>query len=159
MHWPGEATRLSELRAVGLPRLLLVDGAQPPVLVDCLEDWVRAPGEEAEIRARVHTLRSRAVAHSSDRPVLDEDGVVRLGDRTATLPPVETRLMAAMVERFGLVTHRETLVRVAWPGQAPARNSLDVHVLRLRRRLAPLGLEIRTVRSRGYLLDLAPDGS
>ena len=35
---------------------------------------------------------------------------------------------------------------------APTRNALDVHVLRLRRRLAPLGLEIRTVRSRGYLL-------
>ena len=30
---------------------------------------------------------------------------------------------------------------------------LDVHVLRLRRRLAQVGLAIRTVRSRGYLLE------
>jgi len=30
---------------------------------------------------------------------------------------------------------------------------LDVHIVRLRRRLAPLGLVIRTVRSRGYLLE------
>jgi DNA-binding response OmpR family regulator len=28
-----------------------------------------------------------------------------------------------------------------------------VHVLRLRRRLAPVALAIRTVRSRGYLLE------
>jgi DNA-binding winged helix-turn-helix (wHTH) protein len=48
-----------------------------------------------------------------------------------------------------------------WPGSAPGRNVLDVHVLRLRRRLAPLGLAIRTVRSRGYMLERAdvPDGS
>jgi DNA-binding response OmpR family regulator len=30
-----------------------------------------------------------------------------------------------------------------------------VHILRLRRRIAPLGLEVRTVRSRGYLLQVA----
>ena len=41
------------------------------------------------------------------------------------------------------------------PGTAPGRNVLDVHVLRLRRRLAPLGLAIRTVRSRGYMLEQA----
>ena len=37
----------------------------------------------------------------------------------------------------------------------PTRNALDVHILRLRRRIAELGLEIRTVRSRGYLLQAA----
>ncbi|HEX2272971.1 MAG TPA: helix-turn-helix domain-containing protein, partial [Acidimicrobiales bacterium] len=46
-----------------------------------------------------------------------------------------------------------TLIRAVWPGQAPGRNALDVHILRLRRRLRPLGLAIRTVRSRGYLLE------
>ena len=35
----------------------------------------------------------------------------------------------------------------------PGRNALDVHVLRLRRRIAPLALSIKTVRSRGYLLE------
>ncbi len=35
----------------------------------------------------------------------------------------------------------------------PGRNVLDVHIVRLRRRLAPLELVIRTVRSRGYLLE------
>ena len=39
------------------------------------------------------------------------------------------------------------------PEGAPGRNALDVHMLRLRRRLSPLRLSIRTVRSRGYLLE------
>ena len=65
---------------------------------------------------------------------------------------MERALAAALVERFGAVVGRDTLVRRAWPAGAPTRNALDVHMLRLRRRIAPLGLEVRTVRSRGYLL-------
>ncbi|MDP8936794.1 MAG: helix-turn-helix domain-containing protein [Actinomycetota bacterium] len=62
----------------------------------------------------------------------------------------------ALLDRFGAVASRETLIRAGWPCGAPGRNALDVHVLRLRRRLAPLPLAIRTVRSRGYLLEVAP---
>ena len=47
------------------------------------------------------------------------------------------------------------MARRAWPNGAPTRNALDVHILRLRRRIAPLGLEVRTVRSRGYLLQVS----
>jgi DNA-binding response OmpR family regulator len=37
----------------------------------------------------------------------------------------------------------------------PSRNALDVRILRLRRRVADLGLAVRTVRHRGYLLEIA----
>jgi DNA-binding response OmpR family regulator len=40
----------------------------------------------------------------------------------------------------------------------PGRNALDVHVLHLRRRVAPLGLQIVTVRARGYLLETTDSG-
>ncbi len=50
-------------------------------------------------------------------------------------------------------------MRRAWPGGSPTRNALDVHLLRLRRRISTLGLEVRTVRARGYLLQaLEPNG-
>jgi DNA-binding response OmpR family regulator len=58
-----------------------------------------------------------------------------------------------MLDKLGAVVTREALSRAGWPAGAPGRNALDVHVLRLRRRVAPLGLVIRTVRSRGYLLE------
>jgi DNA-binding response OmpR family regulator len=57
------------------------------------------------------------------------------------------------------VVSRDALARAGWPDGAPGRNALDVHVLRLRRRLEPLGLVIRTVRSRGYVLEAASDFS
>ena len=68
---------------------------------------------------------------------------------------MEQALAAALLDRFGAVVARDTLAVRAWPEGLPTRNALDVHVLRLRRRIAPLELEIRTVRARGYLLQAA----
>ena len=98
-------------------------------------------------------MRSRA--HLRSVPEIDAHGVLRFGSGWVSLPPVEARLADALVVRFGAVVGRDTLRRSVWPGSAPGRNVLDVHVLRLRRRLAPLGLAIRTVRSRGYMLEEA----
>ena len=61
--------------------------------------------------------------------------------------------MAALLERMGAVVSRDQLAKSGWPRGAPGRNALDVHMLRLRRRIAPVGLAIKTVRSRGYLLE------
>ena len=91
-------------------------------------------------------------------PSLDDDGVIRVGAAWVSLPPVEARITNALLERFGAVVSRDALGRSGWPDGAPGRNALDVHVLRLRRRLAPLGLVIRTVRSRGYLLEATDFG-
>ena len=48
---------------------------------------------------------------------------------------------------------RDSLIRAGWPDGAPGRTALDVYVLRVRRRLEGVQLAIRTVRSRGYLLE------
>jgi DNA-binding winged helix-turn-helix (wHTH) protein len=61
-------------------------------------------------------------------------------------------LMAALIDRFGAVVRRHALIDAAWPGGDATANNLDVSVARLRRQVLPLGLEVRTVRSRGYLL-------
>jgi len=134
--------------------MLLEDGVAPPVAdPDDLEDWIRVPAADDDLRARVDGLRRRSEARAALGPALDDDGVLRLGERWVSLPPVEARLTAALLDRFGAVVSRDALARAGWPAGAPGRNALDVHMLRLRRRLSPLALAIRTVRSRGYLLE------
>jgi DNA-binding response OmpR family regulator len=132
----------------------LVESEAPaPLCVDFLEDWIRVPADDGDLRARVETLAERAKVHGASEPTVDEDGLLRFGDAWVSLPPVEARLTRALVERFGAVVSRSSLAKSGWPEGSPGRNALDVHVLRLRRRLTPLGLAIRTVRSRGYLLE------
>jgi hypothetical protein len=158
VRWPTESDRREALRQAGEPRLLLVEQGAPPVPCDHREDWIRLPADDVDLRVRVEALRRRLGAESPGTPDIDDDGVLRVGDRWVALPPVEARLASVLVDRFGAVVSRETLTRVGWPGGSSSRNALDVHVLRLRRRLAPLRLAIRTVRSRGYLLERADGG-
>jgi DNA-binding response OmpR family regulator len=152
LPWPADGNRLSELRAAGVPRLLVIaEDAEIPLALDCLEDWVTTSASEREIESRRRGLAMRAAAHSV-RPQLDDDGLLHHRDSWVSLSPVEQSIAGALLDRFGAVVTRDTLADRAWPAGVPTRNALDVHVLRLRRRIAPLSLEIRTVRSRGYLM-------
>jgi DNA-binding response OmpR family regulator len=154
VRWPAEESRRVLLREDGVPRVLLVDqGVPPPQSADDLEDWVRVPADEVDLHARVENLDRRARTRTQVEPVLDSDGVLRVNGSWVSLPPVESRLTDALLARYGSVVSRDALASSGWPDGAPGRNALDVHVLRLRRRIAPLGLTIRTVRSRGYLLE------
>ena len=156
IDWPAEQGRLQALRATGTPRLLVVRDGDPPVVSDPLEDWVRLPAPDADVAARVATLAARART-PGEMPWIDDDGLLHRGDAWVALSPVEAALAGALLDRFGTVVSREALTRRAWPASAPSRNALDVHVLRLRRRIAPLRLELRTVRARGYLLQPAAE--
>jgi DNA-binding response OmpR family regulator len=160
VRWPAEKKARDHFRDVGRPRLLLVEeGAAPPISADALEDWIRMPVDDVDLRARVDGLQLRVEAQRNDVPDLDVDGVLRLGSGWVSLPPVEARLTGALLARIGAVVSREALAQAGWPGGAPGRNALDVHVLRLRRRIDELGLKIRTVRSRGYLLEIVGPGA
>jgi len=160
VRWPSEEKAREQFRDLGRPRLLLVEeGVAPPTSADVLEDWIRLPIDDIDLRARVDGLQLRVEAQRNDVPNLDVDGVLRLGSGWVSLPPVEARLTRALLARIGAVVSREALGQAGWPGGAPGRNALDVHVLRLRRRIDELGLKIRTVRSRGYLLEIVRPGA
>jgi two-component system OmpR family response regulator len=181
LRWPRDRSLLDDLRRHGVPRLVVVDEGMPPLPVDGLEDFVFATAtpQERQWRRAAVAERARRLAGPDGRgngtsgdvpgavasgggptaldaePAIDDDGIVRFAGRWASISPVESSLLRALIERFGAVVSREHLGARAWPEGLPTRNALDVHILRLRRRIAPLGLEVRTVRSRGYMLHAA----
>lgn len=152
VRWPAGADKLETLRSQRAPRLLVIGkDASPPRPVDELEDWVRLPVDEGDVRVRVDTLAKRAQRLLV--PSVDRDDVVHYDGSLTPLSPVEARLVGPLVDRFKSVVSRPDLTRAVWGGDAPGRNALDVHVSRLRRRIELSGLQIKTVRSRGYLLE------
>ncbi|MEA3020645.1 MAG: two-component system, OmpR family, response regulator [Actinomycetota bacterium] len=161
LRWPEDAERRATLEEERRPRLLLLPaGELPPEPADCFEDWVVLPVDEQQLASRTRALLARVARHQALEPAVDASGVLRYGDRLLVLPPVEARLAGALASRFGVVVRREALANAGWPDGPPGRNALDVHLVRLRRRLAAVGLTLRTVRSRGYLLEAsAADGS
>lgn len=137
----------------GAPRLLLVEGGERPPPTDCLEDWIEASASSDEVSARVEALEQRWRSHNPASPELDAEGLLRFRGAWVALTPVEAKVARVLLERLSTVVSRDAIVRAVWKDEPPARNVLDVHILRLRRRVAPLGLAIRTFRGRGYLME------
>jgi len=154
--WPEHADDLGRLATAGVPRLLLVaPEATPPDAGgdDCLQDWIRLPARDQDVRARVVALERRSARHGTPvQLAMDEDGQLTYRGQSAWLSPTVRALFQTLATHFGSTVPLEELVQEVWPDEPPSASSIRVHILRLRRRIAPLGLEIRTVQGKGYAL-------
>ncbi len=154
LDWPNEPERRRLLRSANKCCLLLVAGdAPPPQEIGPLEDWIRLPSDSRDIEARIACLAHRAVP---SRPTLDDDGILRTSAGFVVIPGVEAQILTVMLDRFDRIADLDQLMEAGWPDRRPSRNLFDVHLHRLRRRIGPAGLEIRTVRKRGWILQTAP---
>jgi hypothetical protein len=157
LRWPDEDHARDELAAAGVPRiLLLAAAAAPPEIWDELEDWVRLPLDPDELHHRARTLRRRARAN--DRPWFDDDGLLRVGDRWVDLPAGPRAVVELLVDRFGQVVYGDELAATYLDAGGSAEESArKTMIVRVRHRVADLGLELHNVRDSGYLLDWAED--
>lgn len=156
VRWPAQADLRDLYLEAGVPCLLVVEGgATPPVCLDTKEDWVRAPISRHDLNARLNGLRARADVDRAPR--LDESGMLHFRDRSTPISATQTDLLRLFVSRFGKVVSRDALRRrlYAEERRSSTRNSLDLHIMRLRRRIQPVGLAIRTVWGSGYALERA----
>jgi len=153
VRWPAQSELRTRCRNKGVPRLLVVEGgAQPPISNDPIEDWVRPPVSRCDLRARVAALQKRF--NHSQVPTVDSTGTLSFGRHSITVSATQADLLRLLIDRFGKVVYRVEITQyLASRTPAPNRNSLDLHIMRLRRRLLPIDLSIRTVWGRGYLLE------
>jgi DNA-binding response OmpR family regulator len=81
--------------------------------------------------------------------LVPERSAVRTGRREIVLSPSQFRVLALLMGEPGRTLSRSELVERAL-GTSAAERTVDVHVKELRRKLGPHGLQIETVRARGY---------
>jgi len=155
VQWPEEADRAEELTRMGIPTLMLVaPDAEPPDTSEAFTAWVRMPTDERDLQTRIVELRSAA---SAVRPILGDHAVLWRGTRWIALSPIESRLCAAFLSRPGRVLSRARLEQQGWADGAPNARAIDARIKVLRRRIAPFGICIHTVRGEGYLAEILPD--
>lgn len=93
-------------------------------------------------------------------PVLDEDGLLRLGERWVAIPDGQLSVVELLVERFGRTVSTEQIA-AAYTSSGGSGHAASIRSLltRLGRRVARLGLCLETVRGRGVMLVLAERGA
>jgi two-component system OmpR family response regulator len=156
---------LARLRARGknLPVLMLTARSDVKDRVHGLnlgaDDYLAKPFDLPELEARVRALLRRS---TNSTPYL-EHGLLRfdtVGRRVfydkkpLDLSPRELAVLELLMMREGRVVGKEQMVNhlYGW-GDEVGDNAIEVNVYRLRKKLEPLGCEIRTVRGMGYLMD------
>ena len=155
LRWPAQEPLRRRLAASGTPRLLLLtDRHPPPDDWDELEDWIREPVDLDELDVRRQTVRARARLVRR-RPWFDDNGLLWVGDAWIDLSPGQlpvARLLVAELDR--LVRREDLVVACEAAGMSTHVTALKAAVGRLETRLAAVGLRLRTIRGRGYLLEL-----
>ena len=135
LRWPEEVDAVERLRHLGIPRLLLVEhGITPPSVTGCIEDWIRLPADDVDMRARLAALHERAARHPP-APVVEESGCLWHRGATVFLSPVDEQVARALIEHLGHPVSAEELRACAW-SDGGSDTALRVHISRLRRRLA-----------------------
>lgn len=154
LRWPQHAEERAWCHDHRIPRILLVEsGQEPPELVDVYEDWVRPPVPPEDLQIRVRALARRRRAFN--RPQVDPHGSLIYQGQRLAISPTQVDLTSCLVRSFGDLVLRAVLAECL-PGAEQTvvrRNVLDLHIGRLRRKIAPLGLNIRTVWGCGYILE------
>jgi two-component system, OmpR family, response regulator len=123
------------------------------------DDYLSKPFDLPVLEARVRALLRRG---SNATPFL-EHGLLQfdtVGRRVfhdrkpLELSPRELAVLELLLMRAGRVVSKEQMVNhiYGWVDEVGA-NAIEVYVYRLRRKLEPLGCEIRTVRGMGYLME------
>lgn len=153
--WPADEALRRHLSSLDLPRLLLVDpGAAPPTGLDHKEDWVRLPADSADLRARAAALVERnAIRSLPALPVLDEDGLLRVGACWVHVTAAQMPVVRLLVDRFDRVVSIDAIAAACiTAGGTGSIASVRTLLARLGRRLGGVGLELVTIRQRGVLL-------
>jgi two-component system OmpR family response regulator len=170
---------LPGMSGMDLVRSLRTRGSNVPILIitarDALQDrvggldagaddYLTKPFDLPELQARVRALLRRhgtlQGAELRIGPLTMRMGEPRvtLGDGTVDLPAGEFALLEALALRVGHVVSRGRIAAALTRGsEPPSDTAIEICVHRLRRRLEPYGLKVRTLRGFGYVLEAASE--
>ncbi len=122
------------------------------------DDYLVKPFDFGELLARLRALQRRPPAVHSPRMTIGEvefdpaarEVLVR-GERPA-LTGTELGILEILMRRSPAVCDRRSIAQHVWDDEADAfgSNTIDVHLARLRAKLAGAGVRIETVRGVGY---------
>ncbi len=155
-----------ELRHRGspLPILMLTARDSPDDRVTGLDegadDYLIKPFDFGELLARIRALQRRSPTLQSPRLAIGDlefdpaTREVRIGPARPRLTGTELSILEILMRRSPAVVPRQSIALHVWAEEADAlgSNTIDVHMARLRAKLALALVRVETIRGVGYRL-------
>ena len=160
-----EVLRAMRRRGDSTPVILLTARSETAERVAGLDagadDYLTKPFEMDELEARLRAMARRknlefAAFDRLGPLVFDRDGRQLVLDQTPLdVPRKEIATLECLLERRGrIVSKAQLITHVYGTGSDAEDSAIEPHVSRLRKRLEPFGIRIRTARGLGYMLEI-----
>ena len=116
------------------------------------DDYIAKPYSIRNVIARIQAVLRRTMPKSGHGVVCDRASLVCTVDGVPVkLPRKEFEILALFLENPGRIFSREEILKKVWPEQViVVDRSIDVHVTRIRGKIAPYGGNIITRSGYGY---------
>lgn len=165
-----ETLRFLRSRGCDLPILMLTarDAVEDRVHGFGLgaDDYLVKPFALTELVARIQALTRRIHARKHNEILLGNLRVdltakrAYLADTPVEFLPREWAVLIYLLSHVGKVLSKEQIMdAISGWDEAPSGNAIEVYISRLRVKLTPAGIYIRTIRGFGYLVEEAIDGA
>ncbi|PJE27286.1 Transcriptional regulatory protein tctD [Pseudooceanicola marinus] len=160
-----DVLRALRRRGDGTPVILLTARSETAERVAGLDagadDYLTKPFEMDELEARLRAMARRKELEFSARDALgplvfDRTSRQLLQDETPLdIPRKEIATLECLLERRGrIVSKAQLITHVYGTGSDAEDSAIEPHVSRLRKRLDPFGIKIKTARGLGYMLEI-----
>jgi len=157
-----DVVRAVRARRLAVPVLMLTarDAASDRILGldEGADDYLVKPFDFGELLARLRALQRRSPALQAPRLAVGDieydpaTREVRVGSELLVLTATEQSILELLLRRSPAVVQRRSIALHVWDEEADAvgSNTIDVHVARIRAKLASAHARIETVRGVGY---------
>jgi DNA-binding response OmpR family regulator len=161
-YWCGELRKLSDL-----PIIFLSSASDKMNLMAAInlgaDDFIAKPFDIEVLIAKINAMLRRTYAFGENSRLLQVQGVVlnlsdssvSAGGQTVSLTKNEFGILKMLFEHRERIVSREELIKALWESESFVdENTLNVNVVRLRQRLASIGVTdfILTRKGQGYCL-------
>ena len=126
------------------------------------DDYLGKPFDSMELVLRIRSILKRSADQANDNSsrimlgklILDEDDhSVSIAGEKIDFTLTEFKLIHYFLKRKGRVQTRDNLLLGVWKFDAEVETrTVDVHIRRVRKKIANSGIEIETIRGVGYRL-------
>ena len=159
-----EVVRSLRRLGAGVPILMLPARDLPSDRVHGLDegadDYLVKPFDFPELLARMRALQRRPAEVRAPRLAVNDlvyepaTRVVRAAGLAISLTHIELAILEVLLQRYPAVVTRRSIALQVWQDEADGvgSNTIDVHVARLRSKLAAAHVRIHTHRGVGYCL-------
>ena len=121
-------------------------------------DYIYKPFKVMELLARIKAnlrksgpssaISYKGISYDPSRKSFSANG------ENMKLTNKERQILELLFSFRGKLVKKEDLVKAVWPDAVDIETrTVDVHISMVRRKLSPLGIDIKTIRSLGYILE------